>query len=120
MTLQSRINQLVNCYDSPDFDPHADAADGATVGMVLLKDMRDALEQLSDMMCDLCQGQGVVSNPDARYYEEYADGRRTGQYSTNDPEQIDCPTCGGEGFKRRSYRDVEAAFPQIKDGELPF
>ena len=121
MSLQGQINQLVNSYDNPDFDPHADAADGVTVGMVLLKDMRDALERLSDLVCDLCQGQGFVSNPDARYYETPgAPGYHTGQFETQDPEEIDCPDCGGVGFKRRSYRDVEAAFPQIKDGELPF
>lgn len=34
----------------------------------------------------------------ARYSEEYADGRRTGVYSTNDPEEISCPRCGGVGF----------------------
>ena len=25
-------------------------------------------------------------------------GRHTGQYSTNDPEEIDCPDCDGTGF----------------------
>lgn len=122
MTLQARLDHLVRTYDSPDFDPYDLAGDGdATVGMVLLKDMRDALERLSDLICDLCQGDGFIRNPDARYYETPgAPGYHTGLFETQDHEEIDCPDCGGVGFKRRSYRAVEAAFPQIKDEELPF
>lgn len=99
MSLQSNIDRLVKLYDSPDYDPYDLAGDGdATVGMVMMKEMRDALEHLSDLMCRDCEGNGFVRNPHARYSEEYAHGRRTGQYSTNDPEEISCPRCGGVGF----------------------
>lgn len=123
MTILSHINQLVRTYDSSDFDPNADAADGVTVGMVLLKDMRDALERLGDRVCDLCQGNGFVENPDARWSEvSGAPGYHTGLYETQDPEEIDCPDCLGVGFIRRkpSSPVVMAFTPTPLDEEVPF
>lgn len=108
MSLQSQIDAMVETYDLGNLD--ADAADGVTVGMVLLKEMSAMLEHLSDRMCRDCEGNGFVRNPEARYSEEYADGRRTGQYSTNDPEEIDCPTCSGVGFLRKTQEDLSRAF----------
>lgn len=114
----SEIDALIETYDTANLD--TDAADAVTVGMVTFKEMRNVLERIADRVCRNCEGNGWVRNPEARYSEEYADGRRTGQYSTNDPEEIDCPTCSGVGFVRQSYRDVENAFPMLKDGGLPF
>ena len=119
MSLQSTIDRLVSRYDSADFDPNADAADGATVGMVMMKEMRDALERLSDLMCRDCEGNGFVRNPSARYSEEYADGRRTGQYSTSDPEEITCPLCDGVGFKRRPDNELPPRLSDLND-EIAF
>jgi len=121
MTLLASINHLVRTYDSPGFDPDDLAGDsGVTVGMVLLKDMRDALDRLSDLVCDLCQGDGFVSNPDARYYETLgAPGYHTGQFETQDPEEIDCPVCGGVGFKPRPVYQPPIP-PALLDEELPF
>lgn len=118
MSMQSRIDALVNTYDDPKFRPDIDAADGVTAGMVLLKEMRDALERLSDLMCRNCEGNGFVRNPHARYSEEYADGRRTGQYSTNDPEEMTCPLCEGVGFAMPQAKDLP---PRLADlSEEPF
>jgi len=114
MSLQSSIDQMVETYDDPDFDPNADAADGVTSGMVLMKDMRDALERLSARVCRDCEGCGFVPNPHAAYSEDYAAGRATGVYSTNDPEEIDCPTCGGVGFAAPK-RITPKRLPEVYD-----
>ncbi len=51
-------------------------------------------EMLSEMVgpfCRRCDGRGVVANPDARYEMD----RDTGNYETNDAEEIECPECDG-------------------------
>lgn len=78
------------------------------------------LQDHRDRICRECEGRGIIPNPDARWNEDYCDGRRTGQYSTNDPEEIDCPRCNGVGYEPPFRAPVER-LPQVErdDGE-PF
>lgn len=82
-------------------------------------------EVLADFIgpvCPTCDGLGFHANPAARYYYDHD----TGMDSTNDPEEIDCETCGGLGFcqpqppepTRPNPEAIE--FPKINDEDLPF
>lgn len=80
----------------------------------------EELQKHRDRLCRECEGRTVVSNPDANWTEDYCDGRRTGQYSTNDPEEVECPRCNGVGYEP-PYRAPVERLPQVEraDGE-PF
>ncbi len=58
----------------------------------------DTLAKLIGPVCETCDGVGFIDNPDARYSMEYVEHLPTGVYSTIDPEEIDCPDCGGACF----------------------
>ncbi len=109
MTILSKIHQILARHDQP-----------LERWSALMNDMRDALEKISSRICQTCEGDGFVDNPDVRYSEDYAAGRRTGQYSTNDPEEIDCPHCGGVGFLPLPRAQPER-YPQVdREDGLPF
>lgn len=80
----------------------------------------EELQQHRELVCRECEGRGVVPNREANWNEDYCDGRRTGQYSTNDPEEVDCPRCNGVGYEPPCRKPVER-LPQVErnDGE-PF
>lgn len=54
----------------------------------------ETIDDIVGPVCQNCTGRGIVDNPDARYEMD----RDTGNYETNDAEEIDCPSCYGTGL----------------------
>ena len=77
----------------------------------------ETLERIIGETCRCCEGLGIIRNPDATYYEETCDGWYTGQYSTNDAEEIDCPDCDGTGFATPEPAPFSGV---VLDDDLPF
>jgi hypothetical protein len=121
----NRLETLRAAYERLALDPtHSALAMSITAARrlsdaqhaVLLKELQHHRERL----CRECEGRTYVPNPEARYTEDYCDGRPTGQYSTNDPEEIECPCCDGIGYEKPE-RPKPALLAQVErdDGE-PF
>lgn len=54
----------------------------------------ETIDDIVGPVCNACRGRGIVDNPEARYERD----NDTGNYETNDPEEIDCPLCDGTGL----------------------
>jgi hypothetical protein len=120
-TNMHRVISLLQQYNSDDFRPDEDAADGVTVGVLWMKDAHDELSEFFDRLCQDCEGRGVVDNPDARWHETAgAPGYHTGVYETNDPEEVECPVCNGVGFMPPPRPHVQHEPLHFVNDEEPF
>lgn len=76
----------------------------------------DELQRHRDRLCRECEGRTYVPNPEARYEMD----RDTGNYETNDPEEIECPRCNGVGYEPpERQRPTPHVAPEREDG-MPF
>lgn len=76
----------------------------------------EELQKHPERVCRECEGRTFVQNRAARWYRD-ADGCE----GTNDPEEVECPTCNGVGYEPPPRRKDEPRMPTIYDvTEEPF
>lgn len=74
------------------------------------------LQRHRENVCRECEGRTYVPNPEARYEMD----RDTGNYETNDPEEIECPRCNGVGYEPPERKIHTPYVAPIRDDGEPF
>lgn len=117
----ARLFELELIYDALAKSPSA-GMPGRQISDAQHAQLFKELRQHRRRVCSTCEGRGWVDNPDARYDEDRGPhGESTGVYSTVDPEDIDCPDCGGVGYRKPQRSGPPPAFTPIPlDDETPF
>lgn len=115
-----RLEELRGAYEYLATQPNAASRADRALSDAQHADLLAELQEHRERVCRECEGRTFVPNRAANWTEDYCDGRRTGQYSTNDPEEVECPRCNGVGYEA-PYRKPVERLPQVErhDGE-PF
>lgn len=117
-----RVEALREAYTHLATDPSHTAIAPTLAGERRQSDAEHAsimreLQRHRECLCRECEGRTYVQNPDARYERD----NDTGNYETNDPEEIECPRCNGVGYEKPERPIQPTSFVAFElDDETPF
>ena len=116
-----RVEVLREAYTHLATDAHHTAIAPTRAGERRQSDAEHAsimreLQRHRDCLCRECEGRTYVPNPDARYSRD----NDTGNYETNDPEEVECPRCDGVGYEKPARPAIPAFVAAPLDDDLPF
>jgi DnaJ-class molecular chaperone len=116
-----RLEELRSAYEQTASAPAAHLRIDRKTSDLQHQSIMEELQAHRDRICRECEGRTYIPNRAANYTADTCDGRYTGQYSTNDPEEVECPRCNGVGYEAPYKRPVEPRIPTIYDqNEEPF